>query len=321
MSDNGKTTELETPEEIAAARAEIGAEVFQDADHHESAEDATPPVDDDAVSETDSEDDKGLKAKDAEKAEETEDLYAGLNPALRAHLEAQDEVLKETRERLKQSESRVGSLQNTLQNQKAAAEKAEADAKKAEENAPSKEEIAAAAESDEAWAEMVAEYPEWTGAISGKLSPLEKRLEALETNLAESNGDAGNAVIEELRAEIKQIKGISKLSSAHPDWEDTVASDDFKAWIAIQAPEVHEQYASYEAEDAIAVLDFFESREGKPAATQKTAAQIAQEKKDRLKAGRTPAGSGKRIITAKTDDELSEAELRDKIAAEVFAED
>ena len=341
MAEKEKTNILETPEEEAKARAEIAAEEFPEADHQEAASVATSPADDDADLEPKGDTDEDLKAKEeadaaaqaatdaAKKAEEEkpvpdaerEELLAGMSPAARTAYEGQEkelEVLKTAgnagEERLKQVENRLGSITNFLQNQKDEAKKAEAE----KEKAPTEEEIAAAAESEEAWKELVEEYPEFTSGISGKLSPLEKRLEILEGTLADTAENAGNA--EEV-ADLKLVINQLTVAVKHSDWDEIRSSEDFAAWIVIQSPEIIEQYKSLDPADAVAVLESFKEREGaekekhKPS---KTAAEIAQEKKDRLKASEALDRSGSARASKKPVEEMTDEEYRKEAAKDAF---
>ena len=53
---------------------------------------------------------------------------------------------------------------------------------------------------------------------------------------------------------------IAKIDLQYPGWRDTVKSEAFGKWIAIQSEDIKKKCASYKAEDAIAVLKAFNSQ-------------------------------------------------------------
>ena len=105
------------------------------------------------------------------------------------------------------------------------------------------------------------------------------------------------------------------LAFAHPDCEEKVASDTYKTWVKDQSEDVVAKTKSSRAVDAIFVLDGFAESQKKP---DKTAEQIAKERQDRLDASVLPAG--RKTTPSKSEADMTEAELRSKIAREVFAD-
>ena len=269
----------ETPEEIAKMREEVAEEL--------RAEEAGEPV----------------EKTDGQVVDEPPppDPWEGVNPALKQAFDAMSarvETLQTAETRLKQAESRIGAITNEL----SAAKKAATEVK----DAPSAAQMAAAAESDEKWENLKKDFPEWAEAFDGRF---DKKL---------------TAKVNELRAELKEeLKGGAKvenleirlLNIAKPNWKKTVASPEWKEWIAKQPPERAALVQSDVAEDAISLISDFEETFKAP---QKTASEIAAERKQRMKTAVLPQGG--KAAPVKSQADMNGAELRANIGKEVFAD-
>ena len=276
-----------TEEEAQAERDEIAAEVFGE----------SPAVPSAPVVEKEPEPDPDPEP----------DPWAGVNPALRDQFESMGKRLEDydtMAARLKQAESRIGGITNRLH--EAEAKKKEADA------APTQEEIDAAAESEELLDELKAEFPVWGSVFDQHQARVENLNEKVD-KLTEALGNNGNSGLpdeklsrmrEELRVEIK-----------HPDWENTVHSDEYRTWFSSQPAAVQEKANSVLSKDAIEVLDSF----NKHIKSGGSLADIEDKRKKRLAGSQLPSPRGSRTVV-KSNDDLTDDEYRDKVAAEFWPE-
>lgn len=221
------------------------------------------------------------------------DPWEGVNPALKQafdEMSSRVETLKVTEARLKQAESRIGAITNEMHS-----------VKKAAAEAPTSEQMQAAAASDEKWESLKKDFPEWAEAFDGRF---DKKL---------------TAKVRELRDELEgKIKGgenldLRLLNMIKPNWKKTVATPEWKEWLALQSPESAARVSSDKAEDATAIISEFEASRG-----QKTATEIAAERKQRIKGAVLPQGG--KAIPVKSEADMSAAELRANIGREIYAE-
>lgn len=265
------------------------------------------------------------KDVEAEEIKEPEpDPWAGVSPALRTEFEGLKGKVKDydnIANRLKQAESRIGSITNQIHEAKKTAQVLEDKDKKA----PTQSEIDAAAESDAEWKELRDEFPEWATAVDKrlktegeKLKPIQEKLELLEKAINKvPDKKEDRAVIEKLRTEINE----DVVASRFPNWKADAGSKDFKAWVATQPEDVKAKCGSLRAADAIHVLDLFDKHKKNGGKKQdgKTAAEIANERKQRLTKSQLPS-SGKVRQFEKAESDMTPEELRKKYAREVWAE-
>lgn len=319
--------EVMSEEEERQAREEIAKEEFGDEytpspDVHLKEEPPEskkeePPKSDEGIKKDDAGDDSAV-VKQLKEMQSTFDSKLG--------------ALDKYEERLKQAESRIGGITNRMRDEDSARQTAEEEAQKLEREgklAPSQEEIDAAAGSDVAWEELKVDYPEWTTALDKRFaaervqtSEKLKAIEQIRTELLE--------VITPLQARIEEIsKGVpadvgdelpdyvEQLMSIHyPDWKDTIKSNEWKEWLPKQSDEIKLKSSSSDVSDALEVLDLFSTREGGG----KTPAEIAKERKERLKKSTLPESKGKKKEPVKEDDELTDDEYRSKISEEIWSE-
>jgi hypothetical protein len=231
----------------------------------------------------------------AEKNPETEkpkdDPWAGVAPALREQMEGMNQrmaSLDEITARLKTAEGRVSALQSEL------AKKATQDVKKTPGAAPSAAQVDAAA-TDAEWEELKEDFPEWANA-------LEKRIAATNENVRSLISKEQARMTEEVEKRIVSIK--------HPGYQKTIQDPDFKTWFQAQPAEFQKLANSMKADDAITVLD------GYAAARGKGPSRIQDRKKRLQEAATIPKGSQQAPIKSEAD--MSEAELRKKIASEIW---
>lgn len=230
-----------------------------------------------------------------------EDPWVGVNPAIKQafdNMSQKVESVQATEARLKQAESRIGSITNELHAAKKAAESVKV--------GPTADQMKAAAESDEKWEGLKKDFPEWADAFDGRF---DKKL---------------TVKLDELKGEIKkELEGgkvspdldLRLLNIAKPKWKDTVKSPEWKEWLAMQPPETQALVSSERAEDAIAAIISFEEAQTK--VPQKTATEIAAERKERIKTAVLPQGG--KAVPVKSEADMSAEELRANIGKEVFA--
>lgn len=227
--------------------------------------------------------------------EQDDDPWAGVPSALREQIQSISErinTIDNIDYRLKQTERRLGGIQNEFY----AAQKAAKESPKG----PTPEELEAASKSQKKWDEMKEDFPEIADAIESKL--------------AETKPPDIEALREEIRAEFKQEDHANQdlerrlVGIAHRDWQTIVQSDDYRQWLNKQSQVIQEK-ALYgqTADDAIDVLDRYKASKKKP----------PDKKQDRL-ARSVDAPRGPTRKPPKSEADLSEAELRQQIAAEVW---
>ena len=335
MGDNQEEP-LTTQAEIDKFRAQAMTEEFGDkaSEGAGTFTDDLPPSDDDDFMVNLEQDggDEGQRpnsqkdetgAKGDEGSKDEEDIFAGINPALKSHIEGLEERVRgfgTTEERLKQAERRIGSLQQELNNRNQEGDDDNSsgdDGKKA----PTDEEVAAAAASEEAWNELLEEFPEWGKAIDARLAAERKGFEDRIAELVKQNQN--NIDPEESKRNTKKINELT-IAMEHPTWKNTVKSEDFNEWAA-QHPELNPKYASEDPEDAIEVLNLYNEfkKEGTGnSGKKKTAEELTREKREqRLSGSELPDTSPSRLNTSMNPEDMTEEQYREYISKEIWKED
>lgn len=220
------------------------------------------------------------------------DPWAGVAPALREQMEGMNQrmaSLDEITARLKTAEGRVSALQSEL------AKKATQDVKKTPGAAPSAAQVDAAS-TDAEWEELKEDFPEWANA-------LERRIAATNESVRSLISKEQARMTEEVERRIVSIK--------HPGYQKTIQDPDFKTWFQAQPAEFQKLANSMKADDAITVLD------GYAAARGKGPSRIQDRKKRLQEAATIPKGSQQQA-PIKSEADMTEAELRQKIASEIW---
>ena len=285
--------EEKTEEEI---REEIAAEEFE----------LSPPAKKKVEEEPKEEPEKELETKP------DEDPWAGVNPALKQSFDDMSAKVKAFDSmvfRLKQTESRIGAIQNKLSAAEKAAQKPPA---------PTKEEVAKAAAEDKSWEELKEDFPEWAEAVDARFSRASSGIETTQKELREAMASHIQGEIATLRAEMlanEKTREKTLLSFKYPDWETTIQTPEYKKFIETEPEEIKQLTFSPLAKDAVKVLDRFEKSKTK---TNKSPAEIAAERKRRLQ--ESVSAKGTKTMPAKSEADMTEEELRRKIAAETWAD-
>ena len=292
MEDTMEAAQEMTQEEVQKLRDDVAAEL----DAEEKGEAFTPSVD--------------VSGKETGKTEVV-DPWAGVNPALKTKFDDLSQkvaAMAAVEARLKQAESRVGALTNELHNAKQAATTVK--------DAPTKEQMEAAAKSGEAWENLKADFPEWAEAFDGRFNA---KLASLKEEILSGLHGEGKTAEEIAQLKTTLAEGTAEqiqigiLGFLKPNWQTTLSTKEYQDWLKAQPEDVVKLTKSPLAADAITVLDSFEEAVGK----QKTAEEIASERKRRMRTAVIP--QGKKSAPAKSEADMSEAELRQSIAKEVWA--
>uniref|UniRef100_A0A6M3LV52 Uncharacterized protein n=1 Tax=viral metagenome TaxID=1070528 RepID=A0A6M3LV52_9ZZZZ len=281
----------------------------------ETPEEETTRIRDEIAQEMQAEEEGTAPLVDAHKPELAKeavvDPWEGVNPALKGMFDTMSQTVQTLQGadlRLKQAESRIGAITNELHAAKQAAEKVKV--------APTAEQMAVATKSDENWENLKKDFPEWAEAFDGRFdNKLSVKLEELKKEIG---GGTTTEELEKLKTTLAEgtqteiQKGI--LTFFKPKWKDTIGTNDWKAWIAAQSAETVALTTSDQAVDAVSLIDQFEEATQK----QKTATEIAADRKRRMKTSVLPEGG--KAVPVKSEADMSDAELRAKLGKEVFAE-
>lgn len=269
-------------------RAEISAQVFDgqpaapapEPDKPELKSEEAPPV------------------EEAPKEQEPVDEWAGVSPALRARFEQLASSLNEVetvKARLQQAERRVGALTNELH-----------EAKKKPE--PPKE--VEPPPVPESWKKFNEDYTEFSTPIEERIAAV--RAEVLEKVPTIDEKSLAETIAKTIKAEIAFELAVERVEEAHPGWQQTKETPEFREWQKSQPAEVQQLALSPRAVDAIRMFDkYAEYRK-----TLKTPAEIEAARLKRLEQAQQP--QGRKLQAPKAEADMTEAELRAHIAAQVF---
>lgn len=246
------------------------------------------------------------ETKPAQQAEPT-DPYEGLHPAIRAKLEAQDQLA----ERLRKTEGHIGGLvsENKRIKDELAAAKAAAEAVR---NAPTQAQLAQAKASTQKWDQLKTDFPEWADALEERLgATAQPDLDGLRNQIRdELTPQLTQQISSQLKAEIAAETEGRLVNIAHRGWKDTVKTPEFVSWYEAQPAGVKALGASPTAEDAITLLDSFKATTaGKP-----SAAQIKQQRQQRMQEAATVARGNQGGAPVKSTDDMSPEEYWNHLA-------
>lgn len=293
-----------TEDEVQAMRAEIAAEIAAE-DGGEKAPGSTKKPEKELEPEKDE-----LKIEpDIEK-----DPWAGVDPTLRKtfdEMSAKMKGLDEVNYRLKQTENRIGALQNQLHEAKKEAEKVKA--------APTKEEIEKAAADETSWSELKEEFPEWASAIDARLAKASSSFKSEQEKIKDSQATTTRQIEDKIvkLQELTETFEKSLLEFKHPDWEKTISTPEYQEWILKQPEETKKLTTSKFAKDAVKVLNEFARTQTTETQTDKSPAEIAAERKQRLK--QALSVDGKKTKPVKSEADMDDEEFRKKLSAEIWA--
>jgi hypothetical protein len=231
------------------------------------------------------------------------DPWEGLPKVVKDEIEglrAKVSTIEQMDYRLKQAESRVGGLTNELHAAKKAAKEVA--------DAPSQRQISEAATNNAKWDELKDDFPEWAEATEARLNAqredILKQIPNVDS-LMEKVKESSASTLGELKQEIYKII----IATKHPKWEQDVETPEFLDWW-----EKNGRRDSENPVDTIAILnDYAAFRE-----SQRSPKEIMEERNNRLKVAQTTT-TRQRTIPSKSEEDMTEAELRASIAAKVWA--
>lgn len=223
-----------------------------------------------------------------------DDPWANVPAVLRQEFESMRTKLSATETletRVKQAERRLGSVQNELNA-----------AKEAARTAPTAEQVEAEAKTRRQWEDLQASFPEIAEGTEARLT-MER--EAM-TKLIPDAEVVRRQMSEELQQYKNELAG-NLVAMKHPDWQQVNQSPEFKAW-----NESTGNRDSFNPLEVIAILDEYQSYR----ATKLSPKQIEGQRQQRLEQSQTT--QGRRLSPAKTEADMSPAELRAHIAKQVW---
>lgn len=295
--------ESETETNLSNDRASIAAEVEAETEINPVRESSKITPVDEKVEKPEKTDRQ--KVSDEKQERKIDEKKAVVEPALQ-------DTIDNLSYRLKQAESRVGSLQNQLSaERKANKETATVKPK----DAPTKEQIEEASKDTEDWEELKTEFPLWGKAIEKRIAAANADFKNKIDLTGQETAKLGSK-IEKVQADFDRKLELTTLSFYHPNWQETVKSDAYLKWLPTQPEHIQAKHGSPSAADAIEVLNRFNDANNKPS---KTPAQIVADRRKRLKQSKGIESTHKEK-PAKSETDMSEDELRRKIASEVLDE-
>lgn len=254
----------------------------------------------------------GTDADEASRGEISDDVLAGADPAVVAHIE---QLRTEKQKAQNLARANGGRLAQSLNELAALRAKL----------APARDESAAgegeAANRDERLEQLREEYPEVAGPILDRMLKLEERIAVIGT--AET-ARAESAVVEALGG------NMEALVERHPDLPNIVAAGSgYAEWLATQPPSIQRivqenAQAVVNAEDAAMVFDKFKAETGfgRPAPQDPAAIRAAAKRASQLEAGRSATGGTQPAVRSDTrtdggthDEEWDRLERQDQLKA------
>lgn len=230
------------------------------------------------------------------------DPLADVNPEVRSRLAKLDELataMPQLVNELREARGRIGSLQSQW-----------AKAQQQLQSQPSQAQIAAAKTPDK-WEALKKDFPEWGDAISEffdhraaalgrQTGPSQEEIEQLVTQRAEA-----------ATAGLKKQLNEALVTAAHRGWRDTVKTPEFSSWFQAQPAEVQNLAGSTQAEDAIRMLDLYDT-----AKRAKPVTEVKQERSQRLAAAASAPTRAAGGVTSKKFEDMTPKEQWDFMARE-----
>lgn len=184
--------------------------------------------------------------------------------------------------RLRNIEGHIGGLKHNLSQLSTAAKAAE----KQGADAPTTSQMRDAMQSGAKLNALKEEFPEWAEAIEESMQSVASRIPQVDMEGINQRFQTTEQTAAQLMNRARQM---ARLDMAHPDWEQTIATDQFQNWLMNQSPETQALADSENATDAIKALDSFS--EFVKASEPDLTAQRRQ-KNTRLESAVTPTSGG-----------------------------
>lgn len=210
--------------------------------------------------------------------------------------------------RLRQNESRVGNLTHEYKTAKKVAEETKA--------SPTNEQMQEAAKTAGGWEDLKTNFPDWATAIESKINETNQDFiskndfDQFKDSILKNDTSNNTTVTKE---ELKELE-LKLIDVLHPNWQETVNSQDFISWVQTQPIDIiNKVNHSEDARDAINVLNTYKDQKQEIVNVQ----DIITSQDKRLKSS-VITNKKHQTIKPKAESDMSEAELREKIQAEVF---
>lgn len=176
------------------------------------------------------------KTEDAPAAaapEAIKDEWEGVSPKLRQMLEGIDGRIGGLTNDLKRTEGRVGALQSAADTAKHVSN--------AGGDAPTQDQVKQAAASSEKWKKLQEDFPDWTEAMDERLAAVQTQRVDVDAIRTEIGGRVERSV--------SKVRELIKVDLKHPDWETTINTPEFKAFVLEGGPS-KERYNEMKALEA-----------------------------------------------------------------------
>lgn len=227
--------------------------------------------------------------------QQPEDVWSGitLTPAQQAALDALNKKVKDAEQLAQRHIGQVSGLQRKI-NELATQQQAQARASgnTQQQAAPTAAEVQQAMQTPEGWAQLEADYPSIAKPIKEMLAAQQRAVEQTINNRFNPLLQSVQRVEQE-RQDRYIHQQVEALTAAHPDWQETKESEEFKTWLGAQSPMLQAGIKSQNAADAIQILDLYNSQKAG-----NTAAHLTQQRQSRLRQAASVPGSGSRAAQA-----------------------
>lgn len=183
------------------------------------------------------------------------DKWAGVPETVKAEFDSitkKLETVDKQSDRLRNIEGQIGGISLQLKTALATAKTVETKGG----DAPTQAQVQDAAKSGERWKRLKEDFPDWADAVDERLAALPKS-EVDVTSLKKDVTTDINKAVADAKAEWQR----ELIEDKHEGWVATVNTDEFKAWLPKQTPEIQALAKSDKTKDAVRLLDSYaESR-------------------------------------------------------------
>lgn len=224
------------------------------------------------------------------------------------------EMRKEMERSTRNSAGAIGGLKQQLKEQEAALAQARAELERRAAG-PTPDQVAAAAKTNAKWDALKSDYPEWAEAIEERFGTTNAKgdqdaIREFERRSAQEFATA-RAETEAVRREL--------VESIHPGWRALCKTQEFHDWMEKAGAEERRLADSPLSSDAVKLLNRFKYGADTAPAQQlppgRTAADLVRDRQQRLATAVTPARGTSGSPSAKSENDMTDAEYWDYIKA------
>lgn len=195
--------------------------------------------------------DDHAKDGDTKKEEDefTEDPWGGVPDVVKTSIQRLEQATSSIPTQIRKLQGQFGTLNRDI---KIAQQTATEQTKEAGSKAPTQAEIDEATKTEAAWKALEEDYPDWASALGGQMKLLEKRLETKipNVNLDEFGNRILDTVDQRMRQNNQMQREYGKIDFKHPDWENTINSEEYRDWLFQGGPTVDEFFSFKTLEDS-----------------------------------------------------------------------